>query len=73
MPHAFTCPNTLVGDALTWRMSKFGVRPFLTLSRKKSPTSKRGGAVAPVKVGDEFWLGVAESCFSHRTYVTIAL
>ncbi|MEJ9282350.1 hypothetical protein [Ureibacillus thermosphaericus] len=28
---------------------------FLTYLRKKSPTSKREGAYAPVKVGDEFW------------------
>jgi hypothetical protein len=32
---------------------------FLTPLRKKSPTSKREGAFAPVKVGDEFRLGVA--------------
>jgi hypothetical protein len=32
---------------------------ILTLSRKKSPTSKREGATAPVKAGDEFRLGVA--------------
>jgi TnpA family transposase len=31
----------------------------LTYLRKKSPTSKREGAEAPVKVGDEFRLGVA--------------
>ena len=31
----------------------------LTSLRKKSPTSKREGAEAPVKVGDEFRLGVA--------------
>ena len=28
---------------------------ILTYLRKKSPTSKREGAYAPVKVGDEFW------------------
>ncbi len=33
--------------------------PILTSLRKKSPTSKREGAPAPVKVGDEFRLGVA--------------
>jgi hypothetical protein len=32
---------------------------YLTYLRKKSPTSKREGAEAPVKVGDEFRLGVA--------------
>jgi hypothetical protein len=31
----------------------------LTSLRKKSPTSKRESAEAPVKVGDEFRLGVA--------------
>ena len=31
----------------------------LTSLRKKSPTSKRGGAPAPVKVGDEFRLALA--------------
>jgi len=32
---------------------------ILTSLRKKSPTSKREGEPAPVKVGDEFRLGVA--------------
>ncbi|WP_268760373.1 hypothetical protein [Geobacillus stearothermophilus] len=32
---------------------------FLTSLRKKSPTSKREGAPAPVKVGDEFRLALA--------------
>jgi len=32
---------------------------FLTSLRKKSPTSKREGVTAPVKVGDFFRLGVA--------------
>ena len=31
----------------------------LTSLRKKSPTSKREGAPAPVKVGDEFRLALA--------------
>ncbi|GBF12620.1 hypothetical protein [Tepidibacillus sp. HK-1] len=31
----------------------------LTSLRKKSPTAKREGVPAPVKVGDEFRLGVA--------------
>jgi copper transport protein len=35
------------------------LEPDLTYLRKKSPTSKREGAEAPVKVGDEFRLGVA--------------
>lgn len=30
----------------------------LSFFRKKSSTSKREGAIAPVKVGDEFRLGV---------------
>jgi hypothetical protein len=30
---------------------------YLTFLRKKSPTSKREDATAPVKVGDEFRLG----------------
>ena len=32
---------------------------ILTSLRKKSPTSKREGAPAPVKVGDEFRLALA--------------
>ncbi|TCS81794.1 GntR family transcriptional regulator [Tepidibacillus fermentans] len=38
--------------------SKGGLE-ILTSHRKKSPTSKREGATKPVKVGDEFRLGVA--------------
>ncbi|QNU26272.1 MULTISPECIES: RsiV family protein [Geobacillus] len=33
--------------------------PFSTSLRKKSPTSKREGAPAPVKVGDECRLALA--------------
>ncbi|WP_412728954.1 BRO-N domain-containing protein [Geobacillus stearothermophilus] len=35
------------------------VETYLTSLRKKSPTSKREGAPAPVKVGDEFRLALA--------------
>ncbi|GBF12448.1 hypothetical protein [Tepidibacillus sp. HK-1] len=41
---------------------KFGIPEKsmnLTSLRKKSPTAKREGVPAPVKVGDEFRLGVA--------------
>ena len=39
-------------------MKRGGLRDLTSL-RKKSPTSKREGAPAPVKVGDEFRLALA--------------
>ncbi|NIK15816.1 hypothetical protein BDD39_002326 [Saccharococcus thermophilus] len=37
---------------------------ILTYSRKKSPTSKREDAIAPMKVGDEIRLSVPKIAFS---------
>jgi hypothetical protein len=54
--------NFVVGFIRSFWKGSFStslVLDYLTSLRKKSPTSKREGAPAPVKVGDEFRLGVA--------------